>query len=70
MARSYPRSPFHEHTAHSSVLTQKEVSGITSVMEEMEKKADFLIADRALFRGHTNYHVPYGFADSKMGEIG
>jgi len=39
-------------------------------MEEIENKADFLVADGALLRGHTNNHVPNGFAASKMGEIG
>ena len=36
----------------------------------MERKADSLVADGALLRGHAKYHVPNGFADSKMGEIG
>jgi len=67
---SYARSPFLEYGAHSSVLTQKEVTGITPIFSANEKNSDILDADESLPRGYTNYHVPNGFANSKMGKFG
>jgi hypothetical protein len=37
---------------------------------EWKEKNGFLETDGAPLRGDTNYHVPNGFADSKMGGIG
>ena len=48
------------HTAHSSVLTQKKVNGITLFLEGMERKTDFLDIDGAPLRENTNYHVATG----------
>ena len=62
MASSNARSPFLEHTAHSSVLAQKEVIEITPVSEGNGKKSRL--------PQWRHYYVPNGFADSKMSGIG
>jgi len=51
-------------------FSQKEVNGIAPISGRNGKKNGFLDTDGAPLRGDANYHVPNGFADSKMGEIG